>query len=224
MPACAPVGVLSALFYDYVVVGEADADRAFYQEINERLLAASDARGAPHTLFLNAQGKDTISKIIEPLRKLGIPAAAVADIDIIREGGKQWTRHLRACGIPDVEHRPYGAHRAKVLSALQGKDANFKIEGGINLLSGQDREAATNLFDDLARYGLFVVQRGEVEEWLADLDVPRSKEGWLRSIFEKMGSDPHSAEYVKPTEGDVWDFMGEVRSWLVDPGRRGIPS
>jgi hypothetical protein len=49
------VGVLEGLFYNYVIVGEADADRAFYQEINERLPAA-------------------IPKIIEPLRKLGIPS------------------------------------------------------------------------------------------------------------------------------------------------------
>jgi ABC-type cobalamin/Fe3+-siderophores transport system ATPase subunit len=222
-PLLRSVGLLSALFYDHVIVGEADADRAFYQELNERLLAANDGRGVPHTLFLNAQGKDTIPKIVEPLRRLGIPTAAIVDIDVLKEGGQKWTRHLRACGIPDNEHQPYGTRRANVLATLQAENAEFKREGGVSLLKGQAKEAAENLFSDLARYGLFVVQRGEVEAWLSELDVPRSKEGWLRSIFEKMGSDPGVESYVRPGPDDVWDFIGEIRKWLVDTDRRGIP-
>jgi hypothetical protein len=75
-PLLRSVGVLSGLLYNYVIVGEANADRAFYQEINERLLDANDSRGIPHTLFLNADSKQTIPRIIDPLRKLGIPAAS----------------------------------------------------------------------------------------------------------------------------------------------------
>ena len=93
--------VLEALFYSYVIVCEADADRAFYQEINERLLASNDPRGIPNTLFLNANGKQTIPRIIEPLRKLGIPSAGIVDIDIVKDRGEEWTRHLAACGIPN---------------------------------------------------------------------------------------------------------------------------
>ena len=222
-PLLRSAGVLSGLFYNFVIVCEADADRAFYQEINERLLAADDSRGIPNALFLNADNKQTISKIVEPLRRLGIPCASIIDLDIVKDGGDEWTRHLRACNIPASEHQPYGTRRARVLDTLRAKDADFKSSGGINLLSGADHEAAENLFVDLAGYGLFVVQRGEVENWLTDLEVPRSKHSWLRSIFEKMGSDPTSPDYVKPKTGDVWDFMGQVRTWLVDPQRRGIP-
>jgi hypothetical protein len=39
-PLLRSVGLISALFYNHVIVGEANADRAFYQEINERLLAS----------------------------------------------------------------------------------------------------------------------------------------------------------------------------------------
>jgi hypothetical protein len=35
-PLLRSVGVLNALFYNAVIVTEADADRAFYQEVNER--------------------------------------------------------------------------------------------------------------------------------------------------------------------------------------------
>jgi len=222
-PLLRSVGVISALFYDHVVVVEGDADRAFYQEINERLLAVGDSRGVPHTLFLNAQNKDTIPRIVEPLRKLGIPAAAIVDIDIFKEGGQSWTNHLRACGVPETDHQPYGTRRANTLNALNGKDSNFKAVGGINILDGAELQAAKDLCEDVQRYGLFVVQRGEVESWLSELEVSREKRKWLRSIFEKMGSDPSSETYVKPEAGDVWDFLGQVRRWLIDPNRRGIP-
>ncbi|WP_158666408.1 AAA family ATPase, partial [Escherichia coli] len=65
-PLLRSIGVLNALFYNYVVVTEADADRAFYQEINERLLAAGDPRGIEGCLFLNAQNKQTVWDIVKP--------------------------------------------------------------------------------------------------------------------------------------------------------------
>ena len=65
--------VLDGLFYEFVVITEADADRAFYQEINERLLRFKPDWGIPNCLFLNAQNKQTVRTVLEPLRSLGIP-------------------------------------------------------------------------------------------------------------------------------------------------------
>ena len=222
-PLLRSVGVLAGLFYNHVIVTEADAGRAFYQEINERLIADDDSRGALHTLFLNADNKQTIPRIVEPLRKLGIPTAGIVDIDVLKDGGQEWTRHLEACNIPTNEHQPFGTRRKSILDALEATNPAFKTGGGIGVLSGGGRESAENLFNDLARYGLFVVPRGEVEAWLSGLNVPRAKGSWLRSIFEKMGNDPSLADYVKPGPGDVWDFINQIRTWLVDPKRRGIP-
>src|ERR1017187_8124922 len=78
-PLLRSANVLSGLFYSSVVVCEADADRAFYHEVNERLLASDDSRGIPHALFLNANGKDTIPRIVGPMRALGIPCAEITD-------------------------------------------------------------------------------------------------------------------------------------------------
>lgn len=85
-PLLRSVGVLSALFYEFVIVTESDADRAFYQEVNDRLLKFTD-KGIPNCLFLNAQNKQTVKTIIKPLRELGIPVAGIVDIDILKEGG-----------------------------------------------------------------------------------------------------------------------------------------
>src|SRR4029077_3317410 len=114
-PLLRSVGVLAGLFYNHVIVTEADADRAFYQEINERLIAADDSRGALHALFLNADNKQTIPRIVAPLRKLGIPTAGIVDIDVLKDGGQEWTRHLEACNIPTNEHQPFGTRRKSIL-------------------------------------------------------------------------------------------------------------
>jgi len=39
-----------------------------------------------------------------------------------------------------------------------------------------------------------------------------------------MGEDPSNVNYVRPTPDDVWAFVEQVRSWLVDPNRKGIPT
>jgi hypothetical protein len=86
-PLLRSTGVLSGLFYEFVVVTEADADRAFYQEVNERLLRFKPEWGIQNCLFINAQNKQTVQTIMRPLRKLGIPAAAIVDVDVLKEGG-----------------------------------------------------------------------------------------------------------------------------------------
>ena len=100
-PLLRSVGVLNGLFYEYVIVTEGDADRAFYQEINERLLMFGQD-GIPNCLFLNAQNKQTIHEILRPLREMGIPCVAIVDVDVVKEGGTVWSNLLSSACIPDV--------------------------------------------------------------------------------------------------------------------------
>lgn len=223
-PLLRSVGVMSGLFYENVVVTEADADRAFYQEINERLLATDPSRGIPNALFLNAQNKQTIPSIVAPLRRLGIAAASVADIDVLRDGGREWTKHLAAVSVPSSEHQPLSLSRNAIWTLLEQTGKNPKRDGGITLLQKEDREAANNLMDRLQEYGMFVVRGGEIEAWLSNLNVSRDKHVWLTSIFEKMGEIPSSPDYVNPANGDVWEFVESMRKWFVNSNRKGIPS
>ena len=222
-PLLRSVGVLNALFYNAVVITESDADRAFYQEINERLLAANDERGIRGCLFLNAQNKQTVWDIVKPLRELGIPAAGVVDIDILKEGGKVWKKPLDGAFIPPLSHASLQAERNSLLQAFEATGKDMKMEGGIDLLSLSDQEACHNLFRQLSEYGIFIVKRGELESWLSELDVDRTKSRWLLSVFEKMGDDPKAAEYCQPEAGDVWDFVGEITNWVTKGDRKGIP-
>ncbi|MEZ5475122.1 MAG: hypothetical protein R3E72_08975, partial [Steroidobacteraceae bacterium] len=60
----------------------------------------------------------------------------------------------------------------------------------MKLLAEGDREAATNLLERLAEYGLFAVANGELESWLKQLGANGHGPAWLISIFERMGEDP----------------------------------
>jgi predicted ATPase len=222
-PLLRSTGLLSGLFYEFVVVTEADADRAFYQEINERLLRLTPDSGIPNCLFLNAQNKQTVQTLIRPLRDLGIPAAAIVDVDILKEGGAVWSGFLEGGFVPTIERQALALSRTEVNRRFDATNRDMKRDGGIDLLAPDDREAATNLFERLAEYGLFVVPRGEIESWLPTLRATGHGPNWLIDIFEKMGEDPSIPEYIRPGPGDVWEFMASLKKWLTNPNRKGIP-
>lgn len=221
-PMLRSAGALRGLFYQSVIVTEADADRAFYEEANERLLAFSPKWGSNNCLFLNANGKDTISELVSPLRALGIPAAAIVDLDIVEKGGTEWTKFMDACHVPAIERAALELSRSKIRAALHDVDPDYKRKRGVEVLANGDKEAAENFLGRLAEYGLFVVPCGEVEQWLADLPLNRGKATWLREVFQKLGDSPDQAAYVKPGTGDVWEFLGRVKVWLENGQRKGI--
>ncbi len=223
-PLLRSTGVLSGLFYEFVVVTESDADRAFYQEINERLLRFKPEWGIPNCLFINAQNKQTVQTIIRPLRKLGIPAAGVVDVDVFKEGGTVWTSLLASASVPEIAHQPLGALRQAIKQAMEKTGRDMKKDGGIAILETADHEAARNLLSQLREYGIFVVPGGELESWLKPLGAVGHTPFWLVSMFEKMGEDPEATNYLKPSGDDVWEFLSQVRNWLADPARKGIPT
>ena len=222
-PLLRSTGILSGLFYEFVVVTESDTDRAFYQEVNERLLRFEPSRGIPNALFLNAQNKQTVRTIVAPLRELGIPAAAIVDVDVLKDGGSVWTDLLTSAGVPRPEHQALGVVRHNLKTAFESSGKDMKRDGGLAILKGADAETASNLFDKLSEYGIFVVRGGELESWLKPLGVTGHGPAWLIDVFERMGEDPEAAGYVRPDSSDVWRFLDEIRSWSVNVNRKGIP-
>jgi hypothetical protein len=223
-PLLRSTGVLNGLFYEYVIVTEADADRAFYQEINERLLAFQPAKGIPNCLFLNAQNKQTVHEIMKPLREMGIPCAAILDVDVVKDGGTTWANLLKSAFVPEVTINATAISRANIKSRFEAKlPINFKTQGGVDVLDAPDKEACNNLFDQLDEYGIFTVRNGELESWLKPLGAQGHSPDWLIEIFEKLGEDPSLATYVKPANGDIWDFINKVKTWFTNPTRKGNP-
>lgn len=222
-PLLRSTGVLSGLFYEFVIVTESDADRAFYQEVNDRLLKYSGGKGIPNCLFLHAQNKQTVKTIVKPLRELGIPVAGLVDIDVLKEGGSVWASFLDSGSIPELERPALAGIRQALKAKFDASGKDMKRDGGIQILGESDQEALSNLFDKLAEYGLFVTPNGELESWLKSLNATGHGPNWLVEVFEKMGEDPNSSDYVKPSEGDVWAFIEKISVWFFNPQRKGIP-
>jgi ABC-type cobalamin/Fe3+-siderophores transport system ATPase subunit len=222
-PLLRSTGILNGLFFESVIVTEADSDRAFYQEINERLLLKDDPRGVKNVLFINAQNKQTVWEIVKPLRELGIPTAGIIDIDVLKEGGQVFTKLLEGAFLPPLSHRSFQGQRKNLCEKLNEIDQNWKRNGGIDLLTGTDNEACHNFFNQLDEYGVFVVRKGELESWLKNLHTGGHGSNWLINIFEKMGDNPETEEYITPGNGDVWDFIGSLKNWIENVNRKGIP-
>ena len=222
-PLLRSTGILNGLFFESVIVCEADSDRAFYQEINERLLSESDSRGINNCLFINAQNKQTVWEIVKPLRELGIPTVGIVDIDVLKEGGQVFLKPLEGAFVPVLNHHPLQDLRAALLIALKGTGKNMKKDGGIDILAPSDKEACNNFLEKLKEYGIFIVKKGELESWLKPLGATGHGPSWLIEIFGLMGENPDAGEYIKPEAGDVWDFIGEIKSWIENPNSKGIP-
>jgi hypothetical protein len=219
-PLLRSTGVLSALFHTGAVVCEADADRAFYQECNERLVSHAND-GATDSRFLNAQNKQTIRRLIRPLRSMGIPAAAVADLDILK--GDDLLDLLNAAFVP-------AADRARLEASLRTIQASFQAAAapldsvGLAQIGAAVPPELPILLNELTRYGVFVVRVGALEDWLPGLGVPKNKRTWLPAVLQAMGNDPTDARYLLPQAGDVWEFLQHVGQWIASANREGIPA
>jgi ABC-type multidrug transport system ATPase subunit len=77
-PVLATARVIEGLFYQAAVVVEADSDSAFYHRVARQVCPQDDV------LYTRAHNKQTIQKLVAPYRKLGVRAAAVADLDLLR--------------------------------------------------------------------------------------------------------------------------------------------
>jgi ABC-type cobalamin/Fe3+-siderophores transport system ATPase subunit len=212
-PLLKSIGVTSALFYQEAIVCEGDSDRAFYAEIASRLTNHTDFR---HSVFLNGHGKQTMPRIVEALRALGIPSIGIMDLDWIKEDGTVAENYLSGFGVPEGMKEALRSARRAVRTSLERTDPKYKSNGGISLLSGDDRRAADNFIQLAKQYGIFTVPVGEIEHWLANLGVGRTKTKWLQEIFFAIGSDPNSENYVRESHGDVWEFLKEVGTWLTE--------
>jgi hypothetical protein len=161
---------------------------------------------------------------MRPLRELGIPAAGIVDVDVLKDGGAVWISLLSSAHVPAIAHGSFATMRSALKQAMDSTGKDMKRDGGVSILRQPDQEAALNLLSQLGEYGIFVVPGGELESWLKPLGASGHGPSWLISVFEKMGDDPDAPDFLQPSEDDVWAFMQKLKAWLIDPNRKGIPA
>ena len=222
-PLLRSTGLVQGLFHRAVVVTEGDTDRTFYDELNRRLNTID--RGIRDALFLNAQNKQTVHTMIKPLRQIGIPAAAIVDLDIIKEGSTNWLNLLSASQIDPALHPRFEAERdylnqqfVKLDSGNGPQPIKYK---GLSALGPADKAKGETFLNDLARYGVFLVPSGEQESWLRHLSVPGHGPEWLVELFSRIGQSENDTNYLHPGSDDVWNFLDVVATWVHDVSRLG---
>lgn len=225
-PLLRSTDALQALFARSAVVCEADSDRAFYEEINRRLLDADGRIGALDSTFLNAQNWQTTIRIAAPLRAAGVPTAIVLDLDSLAQNDA-WTE------IVDMANRPHGDRERILTTRAAARDAinacgrpvpngPLKVKiSGLDALDQVQRTAVQTAVDEFASIGVFLVDVGELENWLKQFGCT-NKQTWVTDVLQRLGT-PEDPAYVTPGTGDAWAFIERVASWLEDPGRVGMP-
>jgi hypothetical protein len=53
--------------------------------------------------------------------------------------------------------------------------------------------------------------------------VEGKKTKWLIAMFDKLGSNSEEQNFIKPSQGDVWEFVETIGKWLNNLNRKGMP-
>lgn len=200
--------VLQALFTRTAIVTEGDTDRVFYEEINRRLQL--EGRGIKDGLFLDAHNISAIHKIVGPLRKIGIPAVAIPDLDLILHQEKTvWQNLLSACQVPKKEW-----DRIQEDANSLATKGDYIKENGLDLLDPVMKAKGESLLKELKTYGLFIVPVGELERWLKKVGAQGEKTAWVIDMFSKIGNWEGDPNYLKPAADDVWAFFDDIANWV----------
>lgn len=94
---------------------------------------------------------------------------------------------------------------------------------GIKFLEDDNYEIGEKFINALKEYGQFVVPYGELETWLPDLESVGHGPVWLIEKFKLMGSHQTDADYLFPGDNDVWNFIEDIKKWIDNPARKGMP-
>jgi hypothetical protein len=150
------------------------------------------------------------------------------DLDTITGPKREWEKFYKAIGLDEPASQALEVKRTSVAATLRalGRGPDNKLlckTTGISGLPSTERPAARDLLQDLGQYGIFVVDAGELEGWLAPLNIASgNKAKWIVDVFRALGSNPSSQTYVVPGTGDVWAFLDKVAGWIGDPNRAGL--
>lgn len=224
-PLLRSVDTISSLFHSSAIISESDRDRVFYTEINRRMKEKSNE--IEDAIFLNSQGKHTIHRIFGPLRKIGVPAAAIYDLDVVKyeelknENSTLWQKILETANVSKEEIARLEKERAELETCLKTASTssfNAFTRNGIESLSGSAKDSANKLLDELKKYGIFIIPIGNIESW-SDKLVGNSFEKtiWLVNVLQEL-------EKVNPQPSDegIWKFLTDIKKWIINHERLGM--
>jgi ABC-type cobalamin/Fe3+-siderophores transport system ATPase subunit len=179
--------VLDGLFYNYVVICEADADCRFYAAVLDDLAQEGEITIKPDdVLFVPSGGKGRIPNIGQALSALGVQTFAVADFDVLKDKSKvrQIVESLGADWTTEM-NTAY-TNMAGAMNANNGVRWDSAKEQGVSAVpQGTANQNACELLDGLQRRGVMIVRVGEMEGF--DRTITPKSTGWVSEMLSKDG-------------------------------------
>ena len=204
--------VLEGMFYKGVVATEADADSVFYQRLFQKIGAADEIH------FVNAHNKQTLKKIIDPYKKLGIKFAMIADADVIRDK-REFSDILQVTSDEQLKSRILQERDAimnhfqtqskyKILCDLRAKTKEL-VEQVTILESADPDDIASALFDFRQNLKKLREESDELSEF---------KKNGRAALPEILQNNFDALWSCCANIGLFIVNVGELESWLVDYG------
>ncbi len=170
-PLMTSARVLDGLFYSAAVVTEADADSRFYHAVSAKRNPTLDVH------FVNADNKQTVSRIIRLYKDMGVRSAGIVDIDVVNDR-RELEKTLRELDVSEDVVSDCLERQIVIAKAVQ------------EVLPDDRINAIHKSIDEISA----LIERG-LRDAVSDKDPRRSKDGLLK----KLASRFHElAEQAKP--------------------------
>ena len=134
-PLLSSARVLDGLFYSGVVVVESDSDARFFQMVSKKLKPNADLH------FVNADNKQTVPKIAQLYREMGVRCAGIVDFDVLNDRS-EFLKQLESFGLERDEITKALDIRQKVADAAAESPPEKKL--------GYVKREISKLLSDLA--------------------------------------------------------------------------
>lgn len=202
--------VFDGIFFEHVVICEADADCMFYQSVLNLPAISGDRR--PDVLFVHTAGKHRMAKLAKTLRSLDVPVSVIADIDVLNEEMTFKKLLLTLGGSWDDVVR----HWKPVCEAVLKQRPPFNAEQVAGLISTQlEGVTGTGEFPDDKERAIKEVFKA-VSPW-----SPMKRSG--RSALPAGGAIKHFDTLIeKCSEIGLWIVpVGEIEGFCRSVGSHG---
>ncbi len=156
--------ILNGLFCEKVYICEAESDEEFFQSLHDKINLYDNA------FFTHGKNKQTLKDISKIYNTLSIPNYRIYDFDILKD--EDFNKALNTF-INEQEKNKYIEIRKKVNEVLKKESY---ANGGINDIKEDElRNMVINMFNDLKKSKIIILEYGCLESTLDDLGIKYTK-------------------------------------------------
>ncbi len=220
--------ILEGIFHEAVIVCEAESDCRFYAWVLEQLVTDATKSTRLDILFVHCGGKDRIETAVKALRAVGVPVAAIADIDMLNDVAKLEKLFNSLGGLWTEGHRtawnsvnqavaeslvPQAGDVKKNLSEILSKIPSagpFPFEISEKIQSALPKKSP---WENLKRNGIRGMKSGEPTRQLKAMISTYAEQGLFLVPEGEVEAFARSA-------GGPWPDMGEQRARHNRPRKR----